>query len=111
VNIGSKAVGAGNPTYIIAEIGVNHNGDMDIARKLIDTAVWPAATPSNSRSARPRSASAEQRDVVRDTPWGTMTYMEYRYRVDSATTSTRKSTATAAIVTSTGSYRRGTSRR
>lgn len=40
VIIGSKSVGAGNPTYIIAEIGINHNGDVEIAKKLIDLAVF-----------------------------------------------------------------------
>jgi N-acetylneuraminate synthase len=30
--------GAGHPCYVVAEIGINHNGDLDIARKLIDAA-------------------------------------------------------------------------
>ena len=37
VKIGGKRVGYGKPTYIIAEIGINHNGSLDIA-KLIDAA-------------------------------------------------------------------------
>lgn len=83
VNIGSKAVGAGNPTYIIAEIGVNHNGDMDIARKLIDTAVLAGCDAVKFQKRTPEECvPPEQRDVVRETPWGTMTYMEYRYRVE-----------------------------
>jgi N-acetylneuraminate synthase len=40
VIIGNKKVGTGNPTYIIAEIGINHNGDIEIAKKLIDLAVF-----------------------------------------------------------------------
>lgn len=39
VKIGNKVIGAGQPCYIIAEIGINHNGDIDIAKRLIDTAV------------------------------------------------------------------------
>ncbi len=39
VKIGSKSVGSGNPCYIIAEIGINHNGDIDIAKRLISVAV------------------------------------------------------------------------
>lgn len=39
IAIGNKVVGEGQPTYVIAEIGINHNGDMDIAKKLIDEAV------------------------------------------------------------------------
>lgn len=38
VHIGGIAIGRKHPSYIIAEIGINHNGDMDIAKKLIDVA-------------------------------------------------------------------------
>lgn len=38
VNLGKGVVGPGNPPYIIAEIGSNHNGDMDLCRRLIDSA-------------------------------------------------------------------------
>jgi sialic acid synthase SpsE len=39
VRIGNKSVGEKNPCYIIAEIGLNHNGDIDLAKKLIDEAI------------------------------------------------------------------------
>lgn len=39
IRIGDREVGPGRPTYIIAEIGINHNGSLDIARQLIDKAV------------------------------------------------------------------------
>jgi len=39
VKIGNKAVGDGEPVFFIAEIGINHNGDVEIAKKLIDIAV------------------------------------------------------------------------
>lgn len=38
-NIGNKVIGDGNPTFIIAEAGVNHNGDINIAKQLVDKAV------------------------------------------------------------------------
>ena len=38
VKIGKKTVGEGNSTYIIAEIGSNHNGSMDLAKRIIDSA-------------------------------------------------------------------------
>jgi len=38
IKIGDKLVGEGNPVYIIAEAGVNHNGSVDLAKKLIDVA-------------------------------------------------------------------------
>ena len=39
VDIGGRRVGLGHPTFVIAEAGVNHNGDLDLARQLIDAAV------------------------------------------------------------------------
>ena len=39
IKIGSRTVGDGHPAYIIAEIGINHNGDIGIAKQMIDAAV------------------------------------------------------------------------
>ena len=39
VRIGSKTVGPGRPCYVVAEIGINHNGDIDLAKKLINVAI------------------------------------------------------------------------
>src|SRR5664279_5649560 len=39
VQIGNRLVGDGHPSYIIAEIGINHNGDIDLARRLVSVAV------------------------------------------------------------------------
>ena len=39
IAIGDRRIGAGEPAYIIAEVGLNHNGDPGIARRLIDVAV------------------------------------------------------------------------
>ena len=39
VNIGNKQLGHGQPCYVIAEIGINHNGDIDLAKRLISVAV------------------------------------------------------------------------
>ncbi len=39
VKIGKKSVGDGESVYAIAEIGINHNGSLEIAKKLIDAAV------------------------------------------------------------------------
>jgi N-acetylneuraminate synthase len=38
VKIGSKIVGDGHPCYVIAEIGINHNGDIDAAKRLANIA-------------------------------------------------------------------------
>jgi len=39
IKIGNTLVGDNHPCYVIAEIGINHNGDMDITKKLIDISV------------------------------------------------------------------------
>ena len=38
VKIGATMIGDGHPCFIVAEIGINHNGDIDIAKSLIDLA-------------------------------------------------------------------------
>jgi N-acetylneuraminate synthase len=42
--IGDQKVGQGHPVYIIAEVGVNHNGDLELAKKLIYEAALCALT-------------------------------------------------------------------
>jgi len=36
--IGNTEVGPGQPIYIVGEIGINHNGDIDVVKKLVDVA-------------------------------------------------------------------------
>jgi N-acetylneuraminate synthase len=43
VKIGDRVVGDGEPCYVIGEIGINHNGDLGIARRLIDVAAIAGA--------------------------------------------------------------------
>jgi N-acetylneuraminate synthase len=83
VKIGNKLVGEGQPCYFIAEIGLNHNGDIEIAKKLIDTAVFAGCDAVKFQKRTPElCVPMDQREVMRDTPWGRMTYMDYRYRVE-----------------------------
>jgi len=69
--------------YFIGEIGINHNGDIQIAKKLIDgifACNWHCA---KFQKRNPDVAVPEaQKGVMRDTPWGRMTYIEYKYRVE-----------------------------
>lgn len=83
VDIGGRLVGAGNPTYVIAEIGINHNGDPELARKLIDAAVLADCDAVKFQKRTPElCVPLEQRDIPRETPWGVMSYLEYRRRVE-----------------------------
>jgi N-acetylneuraminate synthase len=70
-------------TYIIAEIGINHNGDLDIAKRLIDIASLSGCDAVKFQKRNPDVCVPEhQKNVMRDTPWGTMTYLEYKYKVE-----------------------------
>jgi N-acetylneuraminate synthase len=83
VEIGRRPIGEGCPTYIIAEIGINHNGDLEIVKKLIDTAVIAGCDAVKFQKRTPElCVPEEQRSVLRETPWGIMTYFEYRHRVE-----------------------------
>ncbi len=83
VDFRGRMVGEGHPSYIIAEIGINHNGSLDIAKKLIDAAAVAGCDAVKFQKRTPElCVPKEQRDVMRDTPWGRMTYLEYRYRVE-----------------------------
>lgn len=83
VKIGNKTVGPGNPCYIIAEIGINHNGDIDIAKQLIKMSAEAGCDAVKFQKRTPElCVPLDQRNVMRETPWGQMTYMDYRYKVE-----------------------------
>ncbi len=83
VTIGQRKIGDGHPTYIVAEIGINHNGSLDIAKRLIDAAVENGCDAVKFQKRTPElSVPPDQRDKMRQTPWGYISYMEYRYKVE-----------------------------
>lgn len=83
VQFGERRIGPGHPTYIVAEIGINHNGDLEIAKKLIDTAIVAGCDAVKFQKRTPElCVPVEQREVMRETPWGPMTYMDYRHRLE-----------------------------
>lgn len=70
-------------TYTIAEIGINHNGDLSIAKKLIDVAVVAGFDSVKFQKRNPDVCVPEhQKNVMRETPWGKMTYLDYKYKVE-----------------------------
>ncbi len=83
VKIGDRLVGAGQPVYVIGEIGINHNGDMSIARQLIDVAANAGCDAVKFQKRTPEiCVPPEQQGRMRSTPWGEMTYLEYKHRVE-----------------------------
>lgn len=83
ITIGRRPIGDGYPTYVIAEIGINHNGDMEIAKKLIDAAVLAGCDAVKFQKRTPDlCVPPEQRNIMRETPWGCIPYIEYKKRIE-----------------------------
>ncbi|MFI5136412.1 MAG: N-acetylneuraminate synthase family protein [Sphingobacteriales bacterium] len=82
LNSGIK-IGSGEPCYIIAEIGINHNGSLEIAKQLIDEAVAAKATAVKFQKRTPEiCVPKDQWEIMRDTPWGRMSYIDYKRKTE-----------------------------
>ena len=83
IKFGSKLVGDGHPAYIIAEIGINHNGDLEIAKEMIRAAAHAGADAVKFQKRTPEVCTPlEQQKQMRETPWGYISYLDYRYKVE-----------------------------
>jgi len=83
VKVGNRYVGEGEPVYIIGEIGINHNGSIEIAKKLIDGAAAAGCDAVKFQKRTPElCVPSDQWYIERDTPWGRMTYIEYRHKIE-----------------------------
>ncbi|MGZ3873566.1 MAG: N-acetylneuraminate synthase family protein [Mucilaginibacter sp.] len=82
LNTGNK-IGQGQPCYIIAEIGINHNGSLEIAKQLIDEAVAAKASAVKFQKRTPEiCVPKDQWEIMRDTPWGRISYIEYKRKTE-----------------------------
>lgn len=83
IQIRDRVVGGDHPTFIVAEIGINHNGDLNTAKKLVDMAVSAGCDAVKFQKRTPELCVPEdQQSTQRETPWGTMTYLAYRYKIE-----------------------------
>lgn len=83
IKFGKRMIGDGHSAYVIAEIGINHNGDMNITKKIIDAAVHAGADAVKFQKRTPEvSTPLEQQKQMRETPWGYITYLDYRFKVE-----------------------------
>lgn len=81
--IGDRPVGDGRPVFVIAEIGINHNGDVEIAKQLIEVASRAGCDAVKFQKRTPEiCVPIDQRSQIRQTPWGEMSYMEYKERTE-----------------------------
>src|SRR3989304_2067860 len=83
VQIGNHWVGDGHPTYIVAEIRINHSGDLETARRVIDAAVHAGVDAVKLQKRTPElCVPPDQQTQMRDTPWGYIPYLEYPHHVE-----------------------------
>ncbi len=83
LNFAGRLVGVDHPTYIIAEAGINHNGSVEVALRLIDEAHAAGCDCVKFQKRSPeRSVPLAIRDTVRDTPWGLLSYLDYRRKIE-----------------------------
>jgi N-acetylneuraminate synthase len=83
LKIGGIPVGPTHPCFIIGEIGINHNGDVNIAKKLIEVAEAAGCSAVKFQKRTPELCVPEaQKNHMRETPWGYISYLEYRKRVE-----------------------------
>ena len=83
IKIGETWVGEGYPTYVVGEIGINHNGDVEIAKQLMDIGMKMGLDAVKFQKRTPElCVPPEQRSQMRETPWGYISYLDYRYKTE-----------------------------
>ncbi len=83
IKVGARFIGDGHPVFIIGEIGINHNGNVEIAKKIIAGAKHAGCDAVKFQKRTPEICTPkDQWNIERDTPWGRMTYIDYRHKVE-----------------------------
>ncbi len=83
VKINDRMVGDGLPVFVIAEIGINHNGSLEMTKRLIDEAISCGCDAVKFQKRTPDICVPEdQKYKLRETPWGTITYIDYKKRIE-----------------------------
>lgn len=83
IKLGDYIINENSFPYIIAEIGINHNGNLQIAKRLIDAAnacLWNCV--KFQKREPDVSVPEAQKNVMYDTPWGKITYLEYKKKME-----------------------------
>ena len=69
--------------FLIGEIGINHNGSLKLAKKLIEVASSSGFNAVKFQKREPNiSTPEEQKYKLRQTPWGEITYLNYKKKLN-----------------------------
>jgi N-acetylneuraminate synthase len=83
VRIAERDVGEDQPVFVIAEIGINHNGSLETAKQLIEGAARAGCDAVKFQKRTPElCVPLDQWNVMRDTPWGRMSYIDYKRKIE-----------------------------
>ena len=83
IKVSNRLVGDDHPVFVIGEIGINHNGDINLAKKIIAGAKHAGCDAVKFQKRTPEICTPkDQWNIERDTPWGRMTYIDYRNKVE-----------------------------
>lgn len=82
IRVGSREVGEGAPCWVIAECGINHSGDLVTALRMIEAAKDSGADIVKFQKRTDLAVPRDQWDVPRETPWGVMSYIDYKRRLE-----------------------------
>ena len=82
-NIKNNQINGSNSVYFIGEVGINHNGDLELAKKIILAAKNAGFSAVKFQKRNPELSTPENmKSKFRETPWGEMTYLEYKYKIE-----------------------------
>lgn len=83
IHIGDYQIGEGKPCFLVAEIGINHNGDIAMAKKLIGIAHEVGFDAVKFQKRNPDIAVPDhQKAIPRETPWGVLSYLDYKKKIE-----------------------------
>ncbi len=83
VTVRGREIGDGAPVFVIAEIGINHNGSLEMAKQMIEGAARAGCDAVKFQKRTPElCVPRDQWHLERETPWGRMTYIDYRHKVE-----------------------------
>ena len=82
-SIKDNQINGSNSVYFIGEVGINHNGDLELAKKIILEAKKAGFSAVKFQKRNPELSTPESmKSKLRETPWGEMTYLEYKYKIE-----------------------------